>query len=217
MNAMGRTNEDQRDCTPGTLGDLLYADKAKMPVSEKDWVGLVQSIGAGDQLALRALYDRTHRLVFTLIMRITNNRETAEELTLDVFHDVWRRAVNYDAAGGSVVGWILNQARSRAIDRVRFEQRKKRVNPHADDPLTATLTSGSDEAFELSEQRRLLRNALAVLTPDERQAIETAFFAELSHAEAAAWLSQPVGTVKTRIRSALEKLRQALGTEGRKL
>ncbi|MDB6104784.1 MAG: sigK, partial [Gammaproteobacteria bacterium] len=85
---MGRTNEDQRDCTPATLGDLLYADKAKTPVSEKDWVGLVQSIGGGDQLALRALYDRTHRLVFTLIMRITNNRETAEELTLDVFHDV---------------------------------------------------------------------------------------------------------------------------------
>ena len=210
MSAMGGTNEDQRDCTPGTLGDLLYADKAKTPVSEKDWVGLVQSIGTGDQLALRALYDRTHRLVFTLIVRITNNRETAEELTLDVFHDVWRRAVNYDAAGGSVVGWILNQARSRSIDRVRFEQRKKRVDPHADGPLPATGASGSDEAFELSEQRRLLRNAFAVLTPDERQAIEAAFFSELTHAEVAARLNQPLGTVKTRIRSGLHKLRQAL-------
>ena len=71
---------------------------------------------------------RTHRIVFTLMVRITNNRETAEELTLDVFHDVWRRASTYDPAGGSVVGWIMNQARSRAIDRLRFEQRKKRVD-----------------------------------------------------------------------------------------
>jgi RNA polymerase sigma-70 factor (ECF subfamily) len=217
MSAMGLTNEDQRDCTRRTLGDLLYADKAKTPVSEKDWVGLVQSIGAGDQLALRALYDRTHRLVFTLIVRITNNRETAEELTLGVFHDVWRRASDYDAAGGSVVGWIMNQARSRAIDRLRFEQRKKRVDPHADGPLPATGASGSDEALEVSEQRRLLRNVLAALTPDERRAIETAFFSGLSHAEAAARLNQPRGTVKTRIRSALEKLRQTLRAGGREL
>jgi RNA polymerase sigma-70 factor (ECF subfamily) len=214
MSAMGRESEGQGDCTPGTLGDLLYADKAKPPVSEKEWVGLVQSIGTGDQLALRALYGRTHRLVFTLIMRITNNRETAEELTLDVFHDVWRRANNYDAAGGSVLGWIMNQARSRAIDRVRFEHRKKRVSTHAAGPLPATTANASDEALEVSEQRRLLRNALAVLTPDERRAIETAFYSELSHAEAAARLNQPLGTVKTRIRSALDKLRQTLRAEG---
>src|SRR5438552_18924096 len=116
-----------------TLGDLLFADQAKTPVSEKDWVGLVQTIAAGDQRALHALYERTQRIVFTLIVRITNNRETAEELTLDVFHDVWRRASTYDAAGGSVVGWIMNQTRSRAIDRVRFDHRKKRVTPpHAE-------------------------------------------------------------------------------------
>ena len=127
---------DPRDGAARLLGDLLYADKAKTPVSEADWVGLVQSIAAGDQRALHALYERTHRIVFTLIVRITNNRETAEEVTLDVFHDVWRRASTYDPAGGSVVGWIMNQARSRAIDRVRFEQRKKRVNQHADEPAS---------------------------------------------------------------------------------
>jgi len=215
MSAMGRKNEGQGDGTPGTLGDLLYADKAKTLVSEKEWVGLVQSIGAGDQLALRALYGRTHHLVFTLTMRITNNRETAEEVTLDVFHDVWRRAKNYDAAGGSVVGWIMNQARSRAIDRVRFEQRKRRVNSREDGPLAATISNDCDDVLELSEQRRLLRNALAVLTPEERRAIETAFFSELSHAEVAARLNQPLGTVKTRIRSALEKLRQTLRAGGR--
>jgi len=193
-----------------TLGDLLYANKAKTPVSEKDWVGLVQSIAGGDQLALHALYKQTHRLVFTLIVRITGNRETAEEVTLDVFHDVWRRASAYDPAGGSVVGWIMNQARSRAIDRLRFERRMKRVNNHEDSPLTVTAPSGPQEALDVSEQGRLLRHALQVLTPEERQAVETAFFSELTYSEAAAKLNQPLGTVKTRIRSGLGKLRHAL-------
>jgi RNA polymerase sigma-70 factor, ECF subfamily len=192
------------------LGDLLYADPAKARVSEKDWVGLVQCIAAGDQRALHALYERTHRLVFTLIVRITSDRQTAEELTLDVFHDVWRRASSYEAAGGSVVGWIMNQARSRAIDRLRFEHRKKRVNPHPDDPITAG-TSGPQEIYDVREQGRLLRKALEVLTPDERQAIETAFFSELTYGEVATRLNQPLGTVKTRVRSGLGKLRRALG------
>src|SRR6185436_12461454 len=100
----------------------LHADEGKARVSETYWTGLVRSIAAGDQHALYALYEQTHRLVFTLIVRITNNGETAEEVTVDVFHDVWRRAPTYDQAGGSVVGWIMNQARSRAIDRLRFEQ-----------------------------------------------------------------------------------------------
>ena len=102
----------------GTLGALLYADKTP-PISEADWVELVRCVAAGDQRALHALYERTNRLVFTLIVQITHNREVSEELTLDVFHDVWRRASTYDAAGGSVVGWIMDQARSRAIDRVK--------------------------------------------------------------------------------------------------
>src|SRR5213593_18434 len=194
-----------------TLGDLLYANKAKTPVPEKEWVGLVRSIAGGDQLALHALYEQTHRLVFTLIVRITGKRETAQEVTLDVFHDVWRRASAYDPAGGSVVGWIMNQARSRAIDRLRFERRKKRVDDHAESPLTVTAPCGPQEALDVSEQGRVLRHALQVLTPEERQAIEIAFFSELTYSEAAAKLNQPLGTVKTRIRSGLGKLRQALG------
>jgi len=201
---------DPRDCQTGTLGDLLYVDKAKIPVPEQEWVGLVKSIAAGDQRALHALYERTHRIVFTLSVRITNNRETAEELTLDVFHDVWRRASTYDAAGGSVLGWIMNQARSRAIDRLRFDQRKKRVPPDAYDPLPMPTTSNPDEVSDLREEGRLLRDALTVLTPEERQVIETAFFSELTYQEVAGRLNQPLGTVKTRVRSGLMKLRQAL-------
>lgn len=197
-----------------TLGDLLYGDKSRPVISEKDWLGLIQSIASGNQAALRALYERSHRLVYTLAVRITNNRETAEEVTVDVFHDVWRRAASYDAAGGSVVGWIMNQARSRAIDRLRFEQRQKRVNTGTDNPLPDTAARGPVEMLDVSEQGRLVREALCVLTPAERQAIEAAFFSELTYREVAARLDQPLGTVKTRVRSGLEKLRQALGKLG---
>jgi RNA polymerase sigma-70 factor (ECF subfamily) len=193
-----------------TLGDVLNVSKAKVRVSEKDWVKLVQSIAAHDQLALHSLYEQTHRIVFTLIVRITNNRETAEELTLDVFHDVWRRASTYDPANGSVVGWIMNQARSRAIDRLRFEHRKKRFSNYVDSPLTTTQADDPQQACHLEEQSRLLRNALEILTPQERGVIETAFFSELTYQEVAAKLNQPLGTVKTRIRSGLGKLRQTL-------
>jgi RNA polymerase sigma-70 factor, ECF subfamily len=214
MEAAQQLEQDRRDGgrdgSPGTLGDVLYPDKSKTRVSEEDWAGLVRSIAAGDQLALHALYERAHRVVFTLIVRITGNRETAEELTLDVFHDVWRRAFRYDAAGGTVLGWIMNQARSRAIDRLRYEQRKKRVDPQGDDPMPAIEAADCHDLLEFKEQSRALRDALTVLTPDERQAIEAAFFSELTYAEVAARLNQPLGTVKTRIRSGLHKLRQAL-------
>ena len=193
---------------PVTLGDVLYA-KSQAPVPEQDWAALVQSIAAGDELALHALYERAHRIVFTLAMRITANRETAEELTIDVFHDVWRRASGYDPANGTVLGWVMNQARSRAIDRLRFENRKKR-NPDGDMQPLAEVAADQHDVLELREQRESLCAALAVLTPDERQAIETTFFAGLTHAEAAARLNQPLGTIKTRIRSALHKLRDVL-------
>jgi RNA polymerase sigma-70 factor (ECF subfamily) len=196
-----------------TLGDVLYADESRSRVSrvlEDEWLQLVRAVGAGDQGALYSLYARTHRIVFTLIVRIVMNRETAEEITLDVFHEVWKRASSYDPANGSVSGWIMNLARSRAIDRLRFDQRKKRVNtyPHSLRPDTDIVDPQQSLLFE--EQGRRLRSALEVLTPEERNAIETAFFSELTYEETARKLNQPLGTVKTRIRSGLGKLREAL-------
>src|SRR4051812_30118447 len=180
--------EQRPQKSPATLGDVLYA-KPKTLVPEQDWARLVHSIADGDELALHALYERAHRLVFTLTVRITLNRETAEELTLDVFHDVWRGASGYDAANGTVLGWIMNQARSRAIDRVRFENRKKRVDPQAGEPA-AVEASEAHDLVELKQQGQALRTALDALTPDERLAIEAAFFSELTYAEVAARLDQ---------------------------
>jgi RNA polymerase sigma-70 factor (ECF subfamily) len=202
---------------PATLGDVLYANKPKALVPEQEWAALVRTVAAGDQLALHALYERTNRLVFTLAMRICGNRETAEEVTLDVFHDLWRRASGYDPANGTVLGWIMNQARSRAIDRLRFEQRKKRSDPGGAEPAAETEAEAdiSRDVLELKEQTAAVQAALVLLTPEERQVIETAFFHELTHVEVAARLNQPLGTVKTRIRSGLHKLRQALAAEAK--
>jgi RNA polymerase sigma-70 factor (ECF subfamily) len=204
---------DVQSESPSTLGDLLYANRTGASIPESDWVALVHTIARGDHRALRVLYERTHRLVFTLAVRITGNGETAEEVTLDVFRDVWLRAAQYDPEGGSVVGWVMNQARSRAIDRLRYEQRKKRVPPDSSRPQ-AEQADDPAEAMDGRRRRGLLQAALKALTPDERQTIETAFFSELTYAETAVRLKQPLGTVKTRVRSALAKLRKALESEG---
>jgi RNA polymerase sigma-70 factor (ECF subfamily) len=134
----------------------------------------------------------------------------AEEVTLDVFHDVWRRASGYDPANGSVVGWILNQARSRAIDRIRYEQRKKRVNNDTDGFADVRMNEDPQAALEVNEQGRLLREAMNNLNHEEKQAIEMAFFSELTHQEVAGSLNEPLGTIKSRIRSGLNKLRGVL-------
>lgn len=174
-----------------TLGDVLYGRRKRL-VSEHQWVALVRAVAAGDQLALHALYERAHRLVFTLGMRITASRESAEELTLEVFLDVWRRAAAYDPAGGTVLAWIMNQARSRALAR-------KRVQSH--------------KVVQSAVQSRSLQLALTALTPGERQALEAAFYGDLTYADVAARLNQPVATVKTRIRSGLHNLRHALSAQ----
>ena len=194
-----------------TLGNVLYA-KSSPPVTEREWAVLVEAVAAGDQIALHTLYEMAHRVVFTLAVRITASRETAEEVTIDVFHDVWRRASGYDAQNGTVLGWIMNQARSRAIDRLRFDSRKKRDGSDMLQPV-AEVSADPRDVLELREQGASLRAALATLTLAERQAIEATFFGGLTHAEAAERLKQPLGTIKTRIRSGLHKLRKALTVE----
>jgi RNA polymerase sigma-70 factor (ECF subfamily) len=207
------TAAGQADEPPGTLGDVIFADRSRARIPEQEWVDIVRAIVERDEAALRALYERSHRIVFTLAMRIVRNVQTAEELTVDVFHDVWRRAQKYDTANGPVLGWILNQARSRAIDRVRYEQRRKRVNPFPHEPLANTDVGGHDEALGRDVLAQKLRKAVGLLTDDERQAIEAAFFSSMTHAEVAAHLRQPLGTIKTRIRSGLCKLREHLYDE----
>lgn len=107
MRSPRRPPRHRRDSIPRVLGDLLPGGTGDRRASEGDWVRLVRSIGAGDSQALHALFTRMHRIVFTMILRIVHDRASAE-VTLDVLHDVWRRAPAYDPTAGSVVGWILN-------------------------------------------------------------------------------------------------------------
>jgi RNA polymerase sigma factor (sigma-70 family) len=188
----------------GTLGSLLYANRAKSCVSEQEWVGLVRSIGMGDQSALHALYERTHRIVFTLFLRLPSHPPTAEELTLNVYQDVWRTAAKYDATAGSVLGWIMNLARARVTRWSTFERRESDPGPQPDD---------QDNGIDASPQARLLRKALTVLTLQERQAIEVAFFSLLTYQEVSARLNEPLAIIKARIRSGLGKL-AACASEG---
>jgi RNA polymerase sigma-70 factor, ECF subfamily len=213
MSATILTQEPPNDPEPSTLGAVLYADAAKARPTEAAWLALVRATAARDQTGFAELYRRTHRLVFTLIMRIVGNKETAEELTLDVFHDIWERAVSFDENGGTVLGWVMNQARSRAIDRVRYETRKKRVAPYpATPPMVAV--DAPEELLQSEQRDRQVRRALTALTSEERQAIEIAYFTDCTYAEVAMRLRQPPGTIKTRIRSGLVKLREAFRREG---
>ncbi|HEX4782244.1 MAG TPA: sigma factor [Usitatibacter sp.] len=130
---MATCNEQQQllrhIAASSTLGDVLYGGHTMRLVSEAEWAGLVHAVAEGSQAALHALYDRAHRPVFALALRITGSRASAEEVTLDVFSDVWRRAYDYHPSSGTVLGWIMNQARSRSLDSVRFDRRQQRFTP----------------------------------------------------------------------------------------
>jgi RNA polymerase sigma-70 factor, ECF subfamily len=195
-NAPSVSGAGQVDPTTKTLGDVLYADRSATHVLESDWVALVKSIVTGDQLALYRLFERTNRMVFTLIMRLTNNRQAAEELTLDVFHDVWRQSSTYHPAMGSVVCWIMDQARSKAIQELRK-------------PLTLVAAARDVDGTNNATESSRLQSALSELTPDEREIIEVLFFSELHYDELAAELEQSPET-RTRVHFAMEKLRGLL-------
>jgi DNA-directed RNA polymerase specialized sigma24 family protein len=113
------------------LGDVLPHRETDDP--EREWAGLVHYVAAGDQRALRDLYERAHRLVFTFIARLTNNRDTADELTVEVFFEIWKKAPSYNTTDGSVIAWIMNLARSKALERLKLEQ------AFDDDVLTPTM------------------------------------------------------------------------------
>lgn len=174
---------------------------------ERLWTGYVLRIAAGDQGALAALYDTTSRLIYGITLRILGNPADAEEVTLDIYTQVWRSASNFDEARGSVVAWLTTMARSRAIDRLRTgANRNRREESLADlDPPAAA------QPHPQPGIGREVQTALKALAPEQREAIELAYWYGYSHSELAARLGQPLGTVKTRIRTGMMRLRSELG------
>ena len=178
---------------------------------DSELAALVGRMADGDDVALAALYDVTSPTVHGLVLRIVRDTGAAEEVTIDVYTQAFRQAGRYDSHRGSPWAWLLTIARSRALDRVRAERRHSR----AQQPLEtlSELTGGDPDpeaSSSLAERGRLVRAALARLSPDQRQAIEIAYFSGLSQSEIAERLGHPIGTVKTRIRTGLMRLREAL-------
>jgi RNA polymerase sigma-70 factor (ECF subfamily) len=172
---------------------------------------LLSAVAHRDQDAFERLYERYHTLVYHLAYKVLQNRERAEEVVYEVFWQVWREAERYDVRRGSVGAWVATLARSRAIDALRAQRGSLTTGDDVALLPVATGQGDDPETVASFEQRALLvRAALQSLSPEQRTALELSFFGGLSHAEIADRLAEPLGTVKTRIRSALLRLRERL-------
>ncbi len=176
-----------------------------------DWVAHIELIATGEQHALARFYDLTNRAVFGLILRILNDRSTAEEVLLDVFSQVWRQAGFYSAQRGTPLAWLMTIARTRALDRLRSGKQEMLRKESLETAAEARSSEKNPEESAIStEHQRLVRKALAELTPEQRQVIELAYFSGMSQSEISLHLGQPLGTVKTRVRLGMIKLKESL-------
>lgn len=177
---------------------------------------LIRLIVRTDADALGELYDRYNRLVFSLALTTVGDHATAEEITLDVFTRVWERARTYRAEQAKVSTWLTSITRYRAIDELR--RRRARPEQHSVDWATVSpdampSVNGPEGATERALQRQQVHAAVAQLPQEQQQVLALAYFKGYTHREIAEALDQPLGTVKTRIRSAMQKLREMLQEE----
>lgn len=175
----------------------------------------VQRMAEGDAEALAAVYDRHIRAVFGLAIRVLRDQGDAEDVVQEVFSQAWVQAKRYDATRGSVASWLLTITRSRAIDRLRSRRAKPDAAPLQHETAVVELPDpalGAEHHVLTAESAAQLRTALTALPLIQRVAIELAYFEGLTQSQIAERLEQPLGTVKTRIRTGLLKLREALTT-----
>lgn len=187
-----------------------------MDYSALDDNALITLIVRADADALGELYDRYNRLVFSLAQASVGDPGTAEEITLDVFMRVWRRARTYQAEQSKVSTWLTSIARNRSIDELR--RRGARPEQHSIEwtelaPVAVPRTNGPEVVAERAMQQQRVRAAIADLPEEQRQVVALAYFKGYTQREIAEGLGLPLGTVKTRIRLAMDKLRQALHAE----
>jgi RNA polymerase sigma-70 factor (ECF subfamily) len=179
---------------------------------------LLARVAAGDSRALDTLYDRYARVVYSAALRILGSAELAEEVVQETFWRVWRRSGTFQPERGQVASWILGIAHNLAIDELRRQRaRPSPVYDQEDRPVLRDMQDSrvdvAGEALE-QEQRQLISAALSQIPNEQREAIELAYFGGLSQSEIAARLHNPLGTVKTRIRLGLQKLRDILSAQG---
>lgn len=179
---------------------------------------LIRRVAAGDESAFSALYDRWQHVVSALADRILADADEADDAVEETFWQAWRGAAGYDAARGSVQTWLLTIARTRSLDRLRARRRRREESSDEQDAESSPSVSyqaedpGGDASTgaEYEEQRLMVRAALAALPVEQRTTLELAYFGGLSQSEIAEKMGEPLGTVKTRTRMALQKLRTPL-------
>ncbi|MSV36283.1 MAG: sigma-70 family RNA polymerase sigma factor, partial [Bryobacterales bacterium] len=196
----------------GTSVSGNEAGSTARPAREASWGELIARCAKGDSDGLAALYDESSSLVYRVALRFVANPADAEEVTMDVYQQVWRTAERYAGERGTVSAWLVTLARSRALDKVRARASRAR----AEEPLPEFRElhfagAGPEDATLATQEQRRIRAALSTFPHEQREAVELAFYSGLTHAELADRLRQPLGTVKTRIRSAMMKLREQLG------
>ncbi|MEK6282868.1 MAG: sigma-70 family RNA polymerase sigma factor [Acidobacteriota bacterium] len=175
-------------------------------------VELLHAVARGDEAALARLYDQYRVILFGLLMRILGNREEAEDVLQDVFIQVWRRAADFDEKRGKPFTWLVTLARSRAIDRLRLLGARQRLADAAGKDQTEDVSDALADTIH-SGQREIVQRALAELPEEQKQALVLAYYDGLTQSEIASQLGTPLGTIKTRMRSGMTKLRALLGTQ----
>lgn len=170
---------------------------------------LIDAIARGDESAFATLYKQYGPILFGLLLRIVRDRPEAEDVLQEVFLQVWQQAENFDAARGRAFTWLVTLARSRAIDRLRArESRERTATASAREVVEEVRDAAADAAS--AEEGEVVRGALAAIPEEQRRALLLAYFEGLTQTEIAAQTGQPLGTVKTRIRSGMRKLREQL-------
>lgn len=178
--------------------------------NRSDLAALIKRVADQDQLAMTRFYDTTNRLVFGLITRIVGDAAAAEEVLIDVYMQAWRQASRYSEERGSPIAWLTTIARSRALDRLRADAQAQRRTQPLDLASQQVATGCADDVALASEMRTVVQRALDSLSQEQREVIELAYYGGLSHSEIALRLGQPLGTVKTRTRLGMTKLRADL-------
>jgi RNA polymerase sigma-70 factor (ECF subfamily) len=173
-------------------------------------IEILRAIAGGDEQALSALYDRYRLILFGLILRILHSQPEAEDVLQEVFLQVWRRAADFDETRGRPFTWLVTLARSRAIDRLRSLGSRDRTVQEAARDVSDSISDAAEDAVK-SEQGEIVRRALQELPEEQRRTLLLAYFEGLTQSEIAERLNTPLGTVKTRMRSGMMRLRELLG------
>lgn len=175
-------------------------------------VELLAEITRGNEQALALLYDRYRSILFGLLLRILHNRAEAEDVLQEIFLQVWQRAANFDETRGKPFTWLVTLTRGRAIDRIRALGSRERTALQATHETEDVISDAEQNAI-LAERGAVVRNALAELPEEQQRVLKLAYFDGFSQSEIAEKLDSPLGTVKTRMRTGMIRLRDLLGSQ----